>query len=115
MQLRGPHVVSRRRRTLRRRGRLGDGRGDRHRAVDIGRRDSGLFTFFDPGNLELLVKVLEGCSLTDHYWVFYGATTDQGFELTVTDTQTGAESVYANPPRVSAEPVKDFFAFPCEP
>ncbi len=82
-------------------------------AVDIGRVDSGLFTFFDPNNLELLLKVLDGCALTDHFWVFYGATTDVGFELVVTDTQTGTERIYRNSRGVSAQPVKDFFAFPC--
>lgn len=82
-------------------------------AVDIDRRDSGLFTFFDPNNLEMLVKVLEGCVLTEHFWVFYGATTDVGFRLTVTDTVTGAERLYTNPLGRNAESVKDLLAFPC--
>lgn len=82
-------------------------------AVDIGRRDSGLFTFFDPNNLEMLVKVIDGCGLTGHYWVFYGATTDVGFRLSVIDSTTQAEVVYTNPLGRSAESVKDLFAFPC--
>ena len=84
-------------------------------AVDIGRRDSGLFTFFDPNNLEMLVKVIEGCAITDHFWVFYGATTDVGFRLTVTDTLTEVERVYTNPLGMSAESIKDLTAFPCSP
>ena len=82
-------------------------------AVDIDRRDSGLFTFFDPNNLELLVKVLDGCGLNDHFWVFYGATTDVAFPLSVTDTVSGTVREYSNPLGTSAEPIKDLLAFPC--
>jgi len=36
-------------------------------------RDSGYFYFFEPENLELMVKVLDGRSLNGSFWVFYGA------------------------------------------
>jgi hypothetical protein len=84
-------------------------------AVEIGRQDSGLFTFFDPNNLELLVKVLDGCGINNHYWVFYGATTDVAFQLTVDDTVTQTRREYSNPLGMSAEPIKDLEAFPCTP
>ena len=32
--------------------------------------DSGLFTFFDGENWEVLVKVLNGCEMNGHWWVF---------------------------------------------
>lgn len=59
--------------------------------------DSGLFWFFDPDNWELMVKVLDGCALTGHHWVFAAATTTVEYTLTVTDTRTGEAKVYHNP------------------
>lgn len=59
--------------------------------------DSGLFWFFDPANWELLVKVLDGCALNGHHWVFAAATTSVEYTLTVTDTLTGEAAVYHNP------------------
>lgn len=60
-------------------------------------RDSGLFTFFDPNNWELMVKVLNTCSFSDRIWVFYAATTNQEFTLRVTDTEHGVTKTYFNP------------------
>lgn len=59
--------------------------------------DSGLFTFFDPNNAELLVKVLAGCPITDHYWVFLAGTTNVEYTLTVTDTQRQEVFFTTNP------------------
>ena len=77
-----------------------------------GREDSGLFWFFEPGNIELLIKVLDRCnSAFDSFWVFYAATTNVGFELTVTDTVTGEEKLYRNAVGQTALPVHDTQAF----
>ncbi|MDX1632591.1 MAG: hypothetical protein R3234_12050, partial [Thermoanaerobaculia bacterium] len=59
--------------------------------------DTGAFWFFDEANVELVVKVLDGRSITGHYWVYYGSLTDVEFRLTVTDTRTGRRAVYDNP------------------
>jgi predicted esterase len=59
--------------------------------------DSGLFWFFDASNWELLVKVLDGCAINGHHWVFAAATTSVEYTLTVTDTHTGQTAVYHNP------------------
>jgi len=59
--------------------------------------NTGAFWFFDPTNLELVVKVLDGRSVDGHFWVFYGSLTDVEFTLTVTDSQTGAVKTYFNP------------------
>jgi hypothetical protein len=59
--------------------------------------DTGIFWFFDPTNLELMVKVLDGTAVNGHFWVFYGALSDVDYTLTVTDTATGAQRTYANP------------------
>jgi photosystem II stability/assembly factor-like uncharacterized protein len=60
--------------------------------------DTGTFWYFAPSNLELFVKILDGRALNGHFWIFFGALSDVGFELTVTDTQTGAQRTYSNPP-----------------
>jgi plastocyanin len=76
--------------------------------------DSGLFYFFSPTNIEMLIKVLNGCPLTappPAYWVFFAATTNVELTLTVTDTQTGKVKVYFNPLNTSAPPVQDVSAF----
>lgn len=73
--------------------------------------DQGLFFFFDPSNTELLIKMIDSCANNDHFWVFYAATTDVGFELTVTDTQTGSRKVYENPLGQPANAVTDTSAF----
>jgi plastocyanin len=75
--------------------------------------DSGLFYFFSPTNIELLIKVLNACvpEFANHFWVFYAATTNVEFTTTVTDTQTGRVKVYFNPLNQTAAPVQDVNAF----
>ena len=51
--------------------------------------DSGYFWFFNPSNVELTVKVLNGCGLNNQWWVFISGLTNQGWTLHVRDTQTG--------------------------
>jgi len=62
-----------------------------------GSDQTGSFWFFDPGNTELAVKVLDGRLLNHHFWVFYASLTNVAYTLTVTDTATGAVRVYKNP------------------
>ena len=68
------------------------------RAVPLS-SESGYFWFFAPGNVELVVKVLDGTPVNGHVWVFYASLTDVEFDLTVTDNaSTPANSrVYHNP------------------
>jgi len=56
------------------------------------------FWFFGPDNVELLVKVLNGTAINDHYWVFYGALSAVEYTITVEDRQTGRVQTYHNPP-----------------
>jgi hypothetical protein len=72
---------------------------------------SGFFWFFAPANVELVVKVLDGRPVNDHFWVFWGALTDVEYWLEVTDTTTGAVRRYHNPSG-SAEGGADTAAFP---
>jgi len=81
--------------------------------ASLGVSSGGLFWFFNPGNPEMLVKVLNGCALGGHYWVFYAAGTNVGLSTTVTDTVTGAHKTYTNPLGTAAPPVEDTSALPC--
>jgi hypothetical protein len=75
----------------------GQGHVGTGRAVPV-TADTGAFWFFGPGNLELLVKVLDGRALNGRFWVFYGALTDVEYSLTVLDIETGRSKTYFNPP-----------------
>jgi hypothetical protein len=55
---------------------------------------TGYFSFGDPGNLELLVKILDFGGGT--FKLFYGELTNLKFTLTVTDTQTGQFKTFSN-------------------
>jgi len=60
--------------------------------------ETGTFWFFDPSNQEVFVKVLDGNGINGHYWVFYGASSNQEYTVRVTDTETGQVVTYDNPP-----------------
>jgi hypothetical protein len=63
-----------------------------------GTDQTGSFWFFDPTNIELVVKTLDGRPLNGKFWVFYGALSDVEYWITVTDTVTGARKRYHNAP-----------------
>jgi len=66
-------------------------------APPTGARSCGTFWFFDPSdeaNFELCLKVLDGTSFNDRFWVFAAATTNVEYTLTVTDTASGARKVF---------------------
>lgn len=59
---------------------------------------TGFFTFFEPQNLELVVKVLDGRTVNGKIWVFYGALTDIGYTIEVRDLAGHAVRTYENSP-----------------
>ncbi len=75
--------------------------------------NTGAFWFFSPSNVDLVVKVLDGCGLNSRYWTFAGGLTNINVILTVTDTQTGAVKTYINPDGIPFEPIQDTGAFVC--
>ncbi|MDA8016326.1 MAG: beta-propeller fold lactonase family protein [Thermoanaerobaculia bacterium] len=83
------------------------------RVVPQASNDSGLFWFFGPDNWEMLVKVLDGCGLNEHFWVFAAATTNVEYTLRVTDTQTREVREYFNPLDNAAPAITDTAAFEC--
>jgi hypothetical protein len=84
--------------------------------VPFGSDDSGLLWFFHPDNWEMLVKVLDGCALNEHFWVFAAATTTVEYTLRVTDTATGEVREYLNAAGTPASALTDTEAFAaCSP
>jgi len=59
--------------------------------------DTGYFWFFSSGNVEVVLKMIDGRALNGKFWVFYGALSSVQYTLTVTDTQTGRVRIYQNP------------------
>jgi hypothetical protein len=72
--------------------------------------DTGYFWFFTSANVELVIKVLDGRAINDHYWVFYGALSSVQYTIRITDTVTGATKTYTNPSGTLAS-VADTSAF----
>ena len=50
--------------------------------------NAGLYFFFEPDNPEVLLKVLDGCWLNDHWWVFGSAATDVHYSVYILDLAT---------------------------
>lgn len=86
-------------------GQTGEGQAIKYTA------DSGLFWFFGPENIEMLVKVLNACGLNQKYWFFGAATTDVEYTITVTDSKTGQVKTYYHGPGTPAPAITDTDAF----
>ncbi len=72
---------------------------------------SGYFWFFDPRNVEMIIKVLNGCGLNSTYWVFTAGLTNVQVVISVTDMLTGSVKTYTNPQGQAFAPIQDTFAF----
>ena len=75
--------------------------------------DSAYFWFFSAANVELVVKTLDACSISQRFWVFAGGLTDVSVRMTVVDTVAGVVRIYDNPPGVAFLPLQDTTAFAC--
>ena len=73
--------------------------------------NSVLFWFFGPDNVEVLVKVLNGCPVSNTYWVFSAAATDVEYTITVTDALAGKTKTYFHAGGAAAPAVTDTNAF----
>ena len=102
------------RRALRAAGRLVDRRRQQRRGTGgcDGNERLQLFRFFDADNWEILIKVLDGCAVNGHHWVYGASTTDLGYEIRVRDTTTDDAKVYRNEPGRPAAAITDDKAFP---
>jgi hypothetical protein len=75
--------------------------------------DSGYLWFFNANNLELFVKVLNGCGINGKYWVFATGLTNVRVSLEVRDLETGEVWTYENPLGTSFQPQFATSAFAC--
>jgi len=73
--------------------------------------DSGVFWFFRPENVEIVVKVLDGCRSNGHLWVLAGGLTNVEVNMVVEDQSTGDQRRYFNPPGTAFQPIQDTTAF----
>ena len=73
--------------------------------------DTGYLWFFQSSNVEIVVKVLNGCGINNRYWVFAGGLTDVNVDLIVTDYATGLVRTYTNPQKTPFQPIQDTNAF----
>ena len=73
---------------------------------------SGLLWFFDRGNAEVLVKVLDGCEHTGYRWAFVAPVTTLEFNLEVT-APNGKKWTHTNEQGTTASTRSDTRAFRC--
>ncbi len=72
------------------------------------------FSFFDPGNIELILKILNACVAPyNKWWVSAGGLTNVGVAITVTDTQTGKVKTYSSAKNQLFQTFFDTAAFDC--
>jgi hypothetical protein len=76
--------------------------------------NSGYFWFFNPGEIDVAVKVVDGCAVNGHYWFFAGGLTNVEVSLVVRDSATGVTQTYSNPAGVAFAPIQSATAFPCQ-
>ncbi len=78
--------------------------------------ESAFYYFQAATNFEMGVKVLNACIpvFGNKFWVFVSGLTDQGWQLTVHDTKTGATRNYSNPRGHLSKTFADTEAFSCE-
>ena len=69
--------------------------------------DTGFGWFLNEQNLEIFVKVLDGCAINDRFWVFLGGLTNLQVELQVRNTITGQVFTKTNPPRTNFQTESD--------
>ena len=73
----------------------------------------GIFWFFGQDNPEMLVKLLDGCVVNGHYWVFLSPASTVRYEITVRDVVTGAVKTYSKPLHLVPGLFADTSAFDC--
>ncbi len=75
--------------------------------------DTGYFWFFNSANVEVVVKVLDGCGVNNRFWVFAAGLTNVHTVVKVTDRQRGTVKTYNNPQGTAFAPIQDTGAFIC--
>lgn len=98
-----------------------DGAGvvDRARPVFVPDQPGGmwqsslLFSFFSDDNWELMLKVLDGCAINNHHWIFAAAASDVEYEITIHDRLLDATRTYRHEAGEPTPAITDIGAFAC--
>ena len=77
--------------------------------------DTGYFWFFGAANVEMVIKVLDGCGVNGSFWVYAGGLTDVLTQVRVRDTVTDQVWERTNPQQTPFQPIQDVNAFPVCP
>ena len=78
---------------------------------ETGFDETAYFWFEDPANIDVIVRVFNGCQFNDNFWVFYGSLTDAAFDIQVTDIETGLEKIFTHSGFKIGKPIQDTDAF----
>ena len=73
----------------------------------------GAFWLLEPGNPEIFVKVVDGCAVNGHHWLFVSGLTDLGLRIFVLDLERQEHIMLESQEGVPFAPVFDVEAFPC--
>ena len=88
----------------------GDGQEGAAQAVQL-TPDTGYLWFFSSANVEAVIKVIDGCSLGGHWWVFAGGLTNVNTVIKVEDLEAQVSKTYTNPQGKPFAPIQDTSAF----
>jgi len=72
---------------------------------------TGNFWFFDPSNVEVVVKILNGCAGFDSFWFFAAGLTNLGVTIEVRDLVTDMQKNYSSTFGEPFQPIQDTSAF----
>ncbi len=72
---------------------------------------AGYFWFFEPDNIEVVAKVLDGCAIDGHSWFFAAGMTNLAVRVDVTDLLTNTSRSYSNPEGIVFRPIADTSTF----
>ena len=81
-------------------------------------RETGYYTFLQPGNVEIFLKVLDACETSGRYWVYMGGATDLAVRVRVEHQPEAEGEVRARDYETTRGPfvaVRDNRAFACSP
>ena len=90
-----------------------DGTRGRAHAVPLS-GSSGYFWFFDPANVEILSKVIDGCGANERVWSYNAGLTNLAIELTVVESETGRGRIYTTESAQTFGPILDSNYLPCD-
>lgn len=80
---------------------------------DLKSEQSAILYFFDRNNAEVLVKVLDGCGINNHRWVFVAPVTTLAFNITIESPDGEEVWEHKNALNQTAKAASDITAFSC--